>query len=109
FTRSPRLRNVDPLVLASSLPRTVFPTPGVPVTMMILAKDCSGAPAGTLRPLEAFEPGSPDRESGILSAIVQTGLYYRSRRSGKMCFSRSEEHTSELQSRVDLVCRLLLE
>ncbi len=29
---------------------------------MILAKDCSGAPAGTLRPLEAFEPGSPDRE-----------------------------------------------
>src|SRR5438105_11277849 len=24
-------------------------------------------------------------------------------------FSRSEEHTSELQSRVDLVCRLLLE
>src|SRR5207247_8786866 len=25
------------------------------------------------------------------------------------CASRSEEHTSELQSRVDLVCRLLLE
>src|SRR5699024_11531303 len=25
------------------------------------------------------------------------------------CFQRSEEHTSELQSRFDLVCRLLLE
>src|SRR6266704_3589393 len=25
------------------------------------------------------------------------------------CWSRSEEHTSELQSRFDLVCRLLLE
>src|SRR5699024_12404757 len=25
------------------------------------------------------------------------------------CYSRSEEHTSELQSRFDLVCRLLLE
>src|SRR5207247_5734574 len=25
------------------------------------------------------------------------------------CYGRSEEHTSELQSRVDLVCRLLLE
>src|SRR5699024_11416601 len=25
------------------------------------------------------------------------------------CFARSEEHTSELQSRFDLVCRLLLE
>src|SRR5256712_13650301 len=27
----------------------------------------------------------------------------------RMCRSRSEEHTSELQSRSDLVCRLLLE
>src|SRR5438105_14679587 len=27
----------------------------------------------------------------------------------RLCRSRSEEHTSELQSRVDLVCRLLLE
>src|SRR5438067_4505056 len=26
-----------------------------------------------------------------------------------ICFDRSEEHTSELQSRFDLVCRLLLE
>src|SRR5699024_11842720 len=26
-----------------------------------------------------------------------------------ICFFRSEEHTSELQSRFDLVCRLLLE
>src|SRR5438105_5273597 len=29
--------------------------------------------------------------------------------SSPYCCSRSEEHTSELQSRVDLVCRLLLE
>src|SRR5207247_8211301 len=28
---------------------------------------------------------------------------------GASCAARSEEHTSELQSRVDLVCRLLLE
>src|SRR5699024_11644085 len=34
------------------------------------------------------------------------GEYYGSRRPGKQ---RSEEHTSELQSRFDLVCRLLLE
>src|SRR5437868_14965428 len=27
----------------------------------------------------------------------------------KNCWARSEEHTSELQSRFDLVCRLLLE
>src|SRR4030095_17094111 len=30
-------------------------------------------------------------------------------RVGKECRSRSEEHTSELQSHSDLVCRLLLE
>src|SRR2546428_9868156 len=30
-------------------------------------------------------------------------------RSGRCWSSRSEEHTSELQSRSDLVCRLLLE
>src|SRR2546428_9762741 len=30
-------------------------------------------------------------------------------RSKRACHSRSEEHTSELQSRSDLVCRLLLE
>src|SRR6266849_10849937 len=29
--------------------------------------------------------------------------------AGAECRRRSEEHTSELQSRVDLVCRLLLE
>src|SRR5699024_12367725 len=29
--------------------------------------------------------------------------------SGSYCHRRSEEHTSELQSRFDLVCRLLLE
>src|SRR6266536_6556257 len=31
------------------------------------------------------------------------------RRPGRRRTARSEEHTSELQSRVDLVCRLLLE
>src|SRR5207247_11334591 len=40
-----------------------------------------------------------ERPHGILLATGPTG-------SGK---TRSEEHTSELQSRVDLVCRLLLE
>src|SRR6266536_2326628 len=32
-----------------------------------------------------------------------------SRSESAYCGTRSEEHTSELQSRVDLVCRLLLE
>src|SRR3954470_25083481 len=37
-----------------------------------------------------------------------TALWRRERRQGAMPRLRSEEHTSELQSRRDLVCRLLL-
>src|SRR5206468_12812946 len=36
-------------------------------------------------------------------------VYFPGRRSTPCGFWRSEEHTSELQSRSDLVCRLLLE
>src|SRR2546429_4751766 len=39
------------------------------------------------------------------SSIERTPLFSRRR----TCASRSEEHTSELQSRLHLVCRLLLE
>src|SRR5699024_12679327 len=35
--------------------------------------------------------------------------YYWADQLGKSNYNRSEEHTSELQSRFDLVCRLLLE
>src|SRR5438105_11546852 len=40
--------------------------------------------------------------TGVGGGIVIGGYIYRGH-------TRSEEHTSELQSRVDLVCRLLLE
>src|SRR2546430_7642103 len=42
--------------------------------------------------------------SGALSFILPTGQFYRS-----LLLMRSEEHTSELQSQSNLVCRLLLE
>src|SRR5699024_11667079 len=42
---------------------------------------------------------------GVLSGRVR-GLFFVPRLA---CFIRSEEHTSELQSRFDVVCRLLLE
>src|SRR5207249_6247702 len=62
-----------------------------------------------------------DRLVGILNGIDPdlwnpetdpelTGTYSSEDLSGKRrCKARSEEHTSELQSRFDLVCRLLLE
>src|SRR2546422_5376746 len=37
------------------------------------------------------------------------GAYADDRLVGYACWGRSEEHTSELQSRLHLVCRLLLE
>src|SRR2546422_1092926 len=42
----------------------------------------------------------------VVAALIAGGLYLRSRSSKHL---RSEEHTSELQSRLHLVCRLLLE
>src|SRR2546422_8415552 len=43
--------------------------------------------------------------------IISTGAVvdYAERRFTQHCDDRSEEHTSELQSRLHLVCRLLLE
>src|SRR6266536_2952638 len=46
----------------------------------------------------------------ILSAATLTDIHgTRMSQSMSPCLTRSEEHTSELQSRVDLVCCLLLE
>src|SRR5207247_3926894 len=42
-------------------------------------------------------------------AVALLGKHGQELRRQRFFFSRSEEHTSELQSRVDLVCRLLLE
>src|SRR5699024_12882134 len=41
--------------------------------------------------------------SGLISGVILGNS------SSDICTKRSEEHTSELQSRFDLVCRLLLE
>src|SRR5690242_21407610 len=54
------------------------------------------------------DPGStsPARTSGGCSTASATS---RTTRSPRPSAARSEEHTSELQSHVNLVCRLLLE
>src|SRR5438034_6523737 len=43
------------------------------------------------------------------SEVVTLGLLHALKGVGNRAFYRSEEHTSELQSHSDLVCRLLLE
>src|SRR5687768_17172114 len=61
----------------------------------------SGASAsrGSLPPCAASESRAADR-FGVSSHAISARF---------CCFLRSEEHTSELQSRLHLVCRLLLE
>src|SRR5207247_5712500 len=53
--------------------------------------------------------GTPGSCSGSAPRCRRVGERRSSRSSPRTILSRSEEHTSELQSRVDLVCRLLLE
>src|SRR5438874_7544387 len=56
-----------------------------------------------------------DKGKGGTLAANSHGSLFRARDDARPCrrypceFARSEEHTSELQSRRDLVCRLLLE
>src|SRR5438105_12371960 len=50
-----------------------------------------------------ISPDAPDYPEEQLEEIQEQHLAHLD------FFERSEEHTSELQSRVDLVCRLLLE
>src|SRR2546422_5539994 len=60
------------------------------------------------RSLKGWRPAEEEME--VRSAIQQIALEHR-RRNGyrRITAERSEEHTSELQSRLHLVCRLLLE
>src|SRR5699024_11705936 len=74
-----------------------------PMTAAILANRRRLPPFG----LEGGESASPGvnyvlRKDGSRVDLAATG-------SAEMQPGRSEEHTSELQSRFDLVCRLLLE
>src|SRR5699024_11980456 len=71
------------------------------------ALEASAAHIGSLRAANALVIGA-----GAMSGLVVSGLH----REGVSRITvqaghdeRSEEHTSELQSRFDLVCRLLLE
>src|SRR5207247_11275018 len=86
----------------------------VPLFYLLLAYLCSSFffyAYGTHRDLHSF----PTRRSSDLEARDQIGERalpapaHADQRHHLPDMSRSEEHTSELQSRVDLVCRLLLE
>src|SRR5687767_15416316 len=76
-------------------------------------------PRSTLFPYTTLFRSDPEVRSDMLDRVaaygrlvavpVRTGYREATVLRGKALFSRSEEHTSELQSLAYLVCRLLLE
>src|SRR5207249_9189678 len=71
----------------------------------------SGAIAGCKRNTTRFSPSTSSSwyASTITTSVVRSAPADVSTTYGMKRSLRSEEHTSELQSRFDLVCRLLLE
>src|SRR5690349_23909361 len=63
------------------------------------------------RPSRGGRPRDPSRDGVIRAAILRllADVGYSALTMDAVASERSEEHTSELQSRRDLVCRLLLE
>src|SRR2546427_5189752 len=64
-------------------------------------------PRSTLFPYTTLFRSPPGRDRDV--RVVHEGVNVRLPRRGRLVAARSEEHTSELQSQSNLVCRLLLE
>src|SRR5690606_39544620 len=82
--------------------RLPVPLPSLPVKRPLLTSG-SWNPSNNCRQLR-----SPGERNGPIRTPLLFQVPRQKRHSG-MCPRRSEEHTSELQSRENLVCRLLLE
>src|SRR2546428_2448143 len=73
-------------------------------------------PRSTLFPYTTLFRSPPAEIRQVLVQVARalayahkSGIVHRDIKPDNIMFDRSEEHTSELQSRSDLVCRLLLE
>src|SRR5699024_12364993 len=80
----------------------------LPISRLIASTQCGGREKAPHPPTrEGQQVGRMSSPAGI--AVSVRTLATAPLRSGRVTVRRSEEHTSELQSRFDLVCRLLLE
>src|SRR6266513_690614 len=70
-----------------------------------LIRSCSRMIFDTAAAISGVSPATMWARAGVSTASERS----QSRSSPTVIAARSEEHTSELQSRFDLVCRLLLE
>src|SRR5260370_7201928 len=76
------------------------------IVTFIALRSSSRLPGGQKRKARAHSHRAPRYESGLLPQ-PSIGISYR--HQSRFVTRRSEEHTSELQSHLNLVCRLLLE
>src|SRR5207247_7975451 len=83
-------------------------SPPFPYTTLFRSSQHLPCRSGARRPSRAAGMVGQERLTGQC-VPPDRGGGTPSRAGGQVRRSRSEEHTSELQSRVDLVCRLLLE
>src|SRR3989440_5383462 len=85
------------------------------MTQLIVFRGLQGLAGGVLTSTvftvisQIFPPAERGRIQGVFSGIFGLDAAALGRRKDLRDDRRSEEHTSELQSRSDLVCRLLLE
>src|SRR5690606_40297390 len=104
-------------VLALGL-RALPRSPPFPYTTLFRSGSVKASGPGT--PTKTREPGGRGMKpqfffwlagsmAAFLSAATASRAYVSGNNVSLLILSRSEEHTSELQSRENLVCRLLLE
>src|SRR5204863_9726772 len=96
---------IYPLSLHDALPISSAATLATPPALT-----AAGASTAAAWPLRAAQSATPHTAtSGSSFSVVVTSWTPPAVAAPRVLTSRSEEHTSELQSRRDLVCRLLLE
>src|SRR5438105_4857052 len=88
-------------VIATGKPHSTVTGNGTRLVVDVPLQDASSRTLGALSVTFAYQAGTDTHALESKALSVRDELRRR--------ISRSEEHTSELQSRVDLVCRLLLE
>src|SRR3989449_7123664 len=88
-------------------------SPLFPSTTLSRSLHTTDATQTVSRVISFFPPHQHDEVRHLLSsalqAVISLRLVPRKDGQGRIPAARSEEHTSELQSRLHLVCRLLLE
>src|SRR5438874_4711756 len=115
LVRTLRLRDLFLLFIGSVIGSGIFRTPG-PILRQVggsvgiaLLVWIVGGVLSLMGALTYAELAAANPEAGGLYCYIRDGFGRAPAFLYGWCLFRSEEHTSELQSRRDLVCRLLLE